>query len=139
MSCLEWRKQPLFTIVPQCFLLPRCIIGEQITELCRSTMMRSIQSFHLDDNCCLSELFRKGEMRFNEVPRLTHIRISLSDFDQCVNLLLELGSQLHSFTVTLGNCFSYEPILTSDLELVSDNEIDLVFQRTYSSRSHILI
>ncbi|CAF1309438.1 unnamed protein product [Adineta ricciae] len=119
MSDLEWRKRPLYTIVLQWFLFPSSLVSEQINELCYSTMMRSIQSFQLDDNCCLSMCFRKGERRFREVPRLTDIRMSLLDLEQCIHLLLELGSQLRSFTVTIGSCFSYEPILTSDLQLIS--------------------
>ena len=118
MTRLTWRK-PLFTIVPQYFLLPNFSIGKEIATFCRSSLMRSVQSFELDDNCSLVECLADRELRFDQVPRLTHIRISLWHFHQCIHLLKQLGSQLHSFTVTIGDVPEYDPTSSSQMRSVS--------------------
>ncbi|CAF2825535.1 unnamed protein product [Rotaria sp. Silwood2] len=111
--------KPLFSIVPQYFLLPKYIIGEKLSALWRSSFMRSIESFELDDNGILVERLGDDELRFDQVIRLTHLRISLWHFDQCVHLLNQLGSQLYSFTVTIGDIFEEEPNLIPKIRLIS--------------------
>jgi hypothetical protein len=120
MFSLTTRK-PLFTIVPQFFILPNCSLGEKVATLCHSSLMRSVQSFEVDDNFILAQTLRDNQLRFDQVIRLTHLRISLWNFDQCVHLLNQLGSQLHSFTVTLGDVFENEPNISP--EIISVNEI----------------
>ena len=82
--------------------------------------MRSVQSFELDDNCILAQRLHDNQLRFGQVIRLTHLRISLWNFDQCVHLLNQLGSQLHSFTVTIGYVFENEPNITPEIISVSE-------------------
>lgn len=118
MRSLTWRK-PLFTIVPQYVLLPNFSIGEKVTSFCRSSLMHSVQSFELDDNCCLVRRHGDDELCFDQVTRLTHIRISLWHFDRCIHLLNQLGSQLHSFQVNIGQVCQSEPILSSKMRSVS--------------------
>ena len=65
--------------------------------------MRSIISFELDDDCILPKLANNDELFFPQSPHLTHIRVTLRFFDECIHLLNQLGSQLHSFTVSLVN------------------------------------
>jgi hypothetical protein len=119
MSRLTLRK-PLFTIVPQFFLLPNYGLGKNLSSLCHSSLMRSVQSFELDDNYILAETLHDNELRFDQAIRLTHLRISLWRFDQCVHLLNQLCSQLHSFTVTIGSVFDNEPHITPEILSVSE-------------------
>jgi hypothetical protein len=81
--------------------------------------MRSVQSFELDDRCMLVESLGDDELRFDQVIRLTHIRISFFDFNQCIHLLNQLGSQLHSFTVNIEYISEYDRDLISKIRLVS--------------------
>jgi hypothetical protein len=121
MSCLEMRK-PLFTIVAEYFLLPfSSSLSEKLATFCRSSLMRSLQSFELDDNCIIYETLDDDELRFDQVIRLTHLRICFWDLDDCVHLLNQLGSQLHSLTVTIGFIFQNHPRITP--EITSVNEI----------------
>jgi hypothetical protein len=112
-------RKPLFSCVPQFFLLPNYSLGARLSTLCRSSLMRSVESFELDDNCILTESFEDNQLRFDQVIRLTHIRISFLNFDQCVYLLKQMGSQLHSFTVTIGYVFEQEPDLITKIRSVS--------------------
>ncbi len=119
-------RKPLFSIVPQFFLLPNYSFGEKLSTLCHSSLMYSVESFELDDNCILSERLHDDQLRFDKVIRLTHLRISLWNFDQCVHLLNQLGSQLHSFTVTIGYVCAGELNLISKIRSVSKiNRIDI--------------
>ncbi|CAF1406142.1 unnamed protein product [Adineta ricciae] len=133
MCFLELWEQPLFTIVAHCFFLPEFSIGEHLTKLCRSSVVRSVRSLEVDDCCSLINSFRKGERYFTDVPRLTHIRLSLLDFYQCVNLLLELGPQLHSLVITLGRCVSFNSDLRSDLEAISCPKLKQVKMTIYEN------
>ncbi|CAF1502011.1 unnamed protein product, partial [Rotaria sordida] len=58
--------------------------------------MHSVQSLKLDDNCMLLVTVYNGQSHFDQLSRLTHLRISLWNFYQCIDLLSQLGSQLHS-------------------------------------------
>ncbi|CAF1467634.1 unnamed protein product [Rotaria sordida] len=63
--------------------------------------MRSIISFELDEDCVLPRLVSDDDLFFPQSPHLTHIRVTLRYFDDCIHLLNQLGSQLYSFTVSL--------------------------------------
>ena len=115
------RREPLFALVPEFFLLPKDSFGEQVAKLCRSSLMRSIQSFELDENCIVTERLDDGQLRFDQVYQLIDLRMSLWNFDQCVHLLNQLGSQLHSFTVTIGFVFNHVPGRISRIKSVSEN------------------
>ena len=85
MSSFASRK-PLCTIVPKYFLLPRYSIGEVVGTFCRSSIMASVQSFELDDNCHLVETLTEDKLRFGLATRLTHVRISLWNFNENVSI-----------------------------------------------------
>ncbi|CAF2749896.1 unnamed protein product [Rotaria sp. Silwood2] len=118
MMGLAMRK-PLFSTVPQFFLLPNYRLGKKLSVLYRSSLMRSVESFDLDDNCILTETFDDHPIRLDQVIRLTHLRISVWNFDQCVHLLNQLGSQLYSFTVTIGYVFQDNLNLISKIRSIS--------------------
>ena len=94
-------RQPLSFIIPQYFILKGSDCSKYVVALCRSSLMSSIRSFELDDNCIMSEIFANDEWRFHQGTQLTHIRISFLNFEQCIHLLNQLGFQLHSFIVTI--------------------------------------
>ena len=81
--------------------------------------MRSVQSFELDDNCMLYGMLSDNELRFHQVTQLTHIRISFGSFYQCIHLLNQLGSQLHSFIVTIATVSADNPYIYWKIESVS--------------------
>lgn len=113
------QRQPLYTTVPEDLAMCRCSFIDKLTKLCHSSFMRSIQSFELDDRCMLARALFDDELRFDQVIRLTHIRISFFTFNQCIHLLKQLGSQLHSFTVNIRYISQYETDLISKIRLVS--------------------
>jgi hypothetical protein len=94
-------------------------LGEEVATLCRSSLMHSVQSFELDDNCLLAGMLDENELHFGLATRLTHVRISLWDFSECVRLLNEIGPQLHSLTVTIASVFDYIPNVTREMRSVS--------------------
>jgi len=118
-SWLE-HHEPLCTKIHQYFCMPKFSIGERLAILCRSSLMRSVQSFELDENCMLTKALGDDILRSDQITRLTHIRISFSDFDQCVDLLNELGSQLQSFTVNIGYVSDYAPSSSSNIRSVNN-------------------
>jgi len=63
--------------------------------------MHSIVSFELDDACILPSIFDDRGLYFPQSNQLTHIRITLYYFGQCIILLIQIGSQLHSFAVNI--------------------------------------
>ncbi|CAF5108719.1 unnamed protein product, partial [Rotaria sp. Silwood1] len=62
--------------------------------------MRSMVSFELDDDCILPNIFYDREF-FPQSIQLTHIRITLCYFEDCICLLKQLGQQLDSFIVSI--------------------------------------
>jgi hypothetical protein len=63
--------------------------------------MRSIISFKLDDDFILPKLASNDELFFPQASHLTYIHVTLWHFDDCILLLNQIGSQLHSFAVSL--------------------------------------
>jgi len=93
-------NQFLFSILPQLFGYENTAPGPTISAFRRSRFMRSILSFELDEDCILPRLDSDGDLFFPQSPHLTHIRITLREFDDCIRLLNQLGSQLQSFAVS---------------------------------------
>ncbi|CAF4407326.1 unnamed protein product [Rotaria sp. Silwood2] len=96
----QLRNFPLFSIVPQLFYLDT--INDRLVSFFRfSPIIRSIIFFEFDPDCGLS--IRSGDegLFFSQSPNITHINITLRQFDDCICLLNQLGSQLYSFTVTI--------------------------------------
>ncbi len=112
-------RQPLSFLIPQYFIVQHHKYSQNVVNLCRSSLMSSIQSFELDDNCIVSEIFPNDEWRFHQATRLTHIRISFLNFEQCIYLLNQLGSQLHSFIVTVFIVCNYQSPELSKIRSVS--------------------
>ncbi|CAF4561599.1 unnamed protein product [Rotaria sp. Silwood2] len=112
-------RKPLFAIIPQFVVLPNCTFEENVATLCRSSLMRSIQSFEFDENLMLTIRFTNRQLYFDQLSRVTHLRISLWSFNQCIHLLNQLDSQLHSFTVTVAKVFGNQFYLISEMKSIS--------------------
>ncbi|CAF1428942.1 unnamed protein product, partial [Adineta ricciae] len=78
-----------------------------------------VQSFELDDNCLLSNSITGKQLRIPEAVQLTHIRISFWNFAQCVGLLIQLGCQLQSLTVTIAMSDENRETLNNVIQSIS--------------------
>ncbi|CAF1294371.1 unnamed protein product [Rotaria sordida] len=97
-----FRRQPLCSMIPQFVQSYDCFGGMQgLSDLHCSSLMRSIVSFELDDDYILPHLMNSDGLFFPQSIQLTHIRITLREFDLCVYLLSQLGSQLCSFAISI--------------------------------------
>ena len=114
-------RQSLFALVPEFFLIPNDGFGKHVASLCRSSLMCGIQSLELDENCILTERIANGQLQFDQASQLTNLQISFWNFNQCIHLLNQLGSQLHSFTVTIAFVFDQDPDVMYSIKSVSEN------------------
>jgi hypothetical protein len=89
--------------VPEMIGLNKTICQQILSTLRCSSLMRSVVSFELEDKCVLSSKPNDDKLSFSQSIQLTHIQITLSQFDQCIRLLNQFGSQLQSFSVTLAH------------------------------------
>ncbi|CAF2390737.1 unnamed protein product [Rotaria sp. Silwood2] len=96
-----FRNDPLFSILPQFYQLNRTISSQILSSFDSSPLMRSIVSIEVDDGCILTNLFNDHELFFPEAHQLSHIRITLCYFNDCICLLNQLGTQLNSFSVSI--------------------------------------
>jgi hypothetical protein len=80
--------------------------------------MHSINSFEFDHNAALLVPV-DNETLFAQSSYLTHVSVTLRELPDCVRLLNQLGSQLHSFTVSIVNAFQGDENIISELESVS--------------------
>jgi len=90
----------LFSILPQLFYIETIDSCRRIPAFLCSRFMRSVISFELDEDCMLPKLVNNKDLFFPESSPLTHIRITLRYFNDCVRLLNQLGAQLRSFDVS---------------------------------------
>ena len=95
-------------------------IGDKLPLLFRSSFMRSVQSFELDDDYILNEI-PDHPVCYDRLVQLTHLRISIWCIDQCLDLLSRLGTQLQSFAVTIATVFgNASDLLTDKIRMVTD-------------------
>ncbi|CAF3802849.1 unnamed protein product [Rotaria sordida] len=97
----EFHHYPLFSTVPQLFYLNDLLAEKLVLFIHCSPFMRSIVSFEYDHDCALSVPSGDKGLFFTQSPHLTHVSITLRQFHDCVCLLNQLGSQLHSFSVSI--------------------------------------
>jgi len=91
----------LFLVITRLFDIETTDPCREICDFRRSRFMLSIISFELDEDCILPYLVNDDDLFFPQSSHLTHIRVTLRHFDDCILLLTQLGSQLHSFAVSL--------------------------------------
>ncbi|CAF4473209.1 unnamed protein product [Rotaria sp. Silwood2] len=92
---------PLFSFIPQFVRVKNFVGGKSLFNLRYSSFMRSIVWFELDDDCILPNVFNDDRLFFPQSIQLTHIRITLYEFPDCVHLLNQMGTQICSFSVTI--------------------------------------
>jgi hypothetical protein len=114
------RQSPLFSIVPQLFYFDDLITDQLVSFFRYSPVARSINSFEFDPDCGIPILYGDEGLRFSQSPNLTHISITLRQFYHCVNLLNQLGSQLHSFAVSIVHIRLCENLDVSQLISVNN-------------------
>ena len=85
-------RNPLCTVVPQFFAMPVHSISRKITTFLCSSLIQSVQSLEVDDNCIFVEILAKGTEGFSLATRLTHLRIALWHLFHCIDLLNHIGS-----------------------------------------------
>ncbi|CAF2895674.1 unnamed protein product [Rotaria sp. Silwood2] len=95
------RYNPLFSNIPQFVIMNKSSSARILSTFLCSSVMHSIVSFELDDDCILLNMFNDDSLFFHESIHLTHIRITLYRFEHCICLLNRLNSQLCSFTVNI--------------------------------------
>ena len=93
----------LFSVLPQLYSIAMTkSVCLTVSAFRSSRFMRSVVSFELDEDCILPKLIEDEVLFFPHSFRLTHIRTTLLYLDDCIDLLNQLGSQLHSFAVSLA-------------------------------------
>ncbi|CAF2837225.1 unnamed protein product [Rotaria sp. Silwood2] len=91
----------LFSVLPQLYSIEMMEPSLTVSAFRCSRFMRSIISFEFDEYCILPTLVNNDDLFFPQSSRLTHIRITLLFLDNCIDLLNQLGAQLHSFAMSL--------------------------------------
>ncbi len=113
------RGKALYPIIPQSVRQDRYIGSGRLHTIRCSSLMRSIVSFELEDDCVLPDLVISDRLFFPQSIQLTHIRITLNEFNDCVCLLSQLGSQLCSFTISIVYVYVYKVDVISQIGSVS--------------------
>jgi hypothetical protein len=90
----------LFSVLPQLFSIEKIDSRRRIPAFLCSRFMRSVISFELDEDCILPTIVNDEDLFFSQSSHLTHIRILLCYFNDCIHLLNQLGAQLHLFDVS---------------------------------------
>jgi len=109
----------LFSILPQLFSIETIDSCRRIPAFLCSRFMRSVISFELDEDCILPTLVNVNDLFFSQSSHLTHIRITLRYFNDCIHLLSQLGAQLHSFGVSFTHTDIRQYRTMSRITLVS--------------------
>jgi hypothetical protein len=98
----------LFSTVPQLYYLNDTIFDQLASFIHELPIINSIISLEFDENCGISIVSDESRLCFCHLRNLTHISITLMRFHYFIDLLNQLGSQLHSFTVGFINVFRRE-------------------------------
>ncbi|CAF4137121.1 unnamed protein product [Rotaria sordida] len=115
----QLRHYPLFSIVPQFFYPSDSITNVLLSFFHNSLIMHSIVNFEYDDDCALLvPSIDKGSL-FPRSPHLTHVRVTLRKFDDCLRLLNQLGSQLCSFAVSIIHVIKKDEDILSQIKSIS--------------------
>ncbi|CAF3118465.1 unnamed protein product [Rotaria sp. Silwood2] len=115
---LDTHDWPLFSTVPQSVHMEVQLIDSVLLFIRWSPLMHSIKSFEFDHDVVLVVPVNNDKLFFAKSSYLTHVSITLLELSDCVRLLNELGSQLHSFIVSIMHvCLDDEDII-SEIEAI---------------------
>ena len=112
-------KLPLYSTVPQFVYIEGNLYRSLLSFIRRSPIMRSIISFEFDHDCGLLVPRKDEGLFFAQSPYLNHVSVTLRRIPDCIRLLSQLGSQLHSFNVRMVHIYQDDDDLTSEIESVS--------------------
>lgn len=113
------RYLPLFSIVPEFVDIGDECFNRVVIILNCSPIMRTIVSLDLDENCVFRTFPMEDGLDFSPYVHLTELRIGLHRFEDFLRLLSQIGKQLQSLSVTLGNVSRTEYSPIPDLQSVS--------------------
>lgn len=111
---------PLFSFVPEFVDLGDKIFSRVSKIISSSLLLRTVVSLDLDDNCVFRIFPIEEGLLFTSHPHLTHIRIALRRFEDCIYLLSQLGKQLHSLFLTMVHVAGTEDQTIPDVTSVSN-------------------
>ncbi len=114
------RHIPLFSTIPQFVLLNNNDSARILSKFLCSSIIRSIVTFELDDDCVLLDVFNDSWLFFPQSIQLTDIRVTLFQFDHCICLLNQLDFQLCSFAVSIMNVSLPNVDILSKIKSVSN-------------------
>ena len=115
----ELHNLPLFSIVPQFVYIEGALYDSLLSFIRGSPIMRSIISFEFDHDCGLLVPLNNEGFFFAQSPYLNHVSVTLGRIPDCVRLLNQLGSQLHSFNVRIVHVYQGDDDITSEIKSVS--------------------
>ncbi|CAF4673560.1 unnamed protein product [Rotaria sp. Silwood2] len=83
-----------------------------------SPLMLSIKSFEFDPDASLLVPVNNEKLFFAQSSYLSHVSVTLFKLIDCVRLLNQLGSQLHSFNVSIVHIYLDDEDIISEIESV---------------------
>ncbi|CAF1415693.1 unnamed protein product [Rotaria sp. Silwood1] len=113
-----FRHYPLVSTVPNLIRLTGSSNGKILSSFCSSTLIPSIISFELDDDCVLPHVSNDYYLFFPQSIQLSHIQITLCYVDDCICLLKQLGPQLYSLIVSIVYVDSTTTCIISKISLI---------------------
>jgi hypothetical protein len=114
------RDHPLFSDIPQVMDIYYEFDDLLLRFYRSSPIMSSINSFEFDPDCVVTIPRSNKELYFPRSHNLTHLSIGFREFHDCVNLLNQIGAQLHSFDVKIMHVCLSEQLDLSQISLVSN-------------------
>jgi hypothetical protein len=106
-------------MVPQSVYIEGKLIDPVLLFIRSSPVMRSINSFEFEHNVALFVPINNEQFFFAQSTYLTHVSVTLRQLPDCVRLLNQLGSQIHSFTVSIIHAYRGDENIISQIESVS--------------------
>lgn len=113
------RHLPLVPVLAELFDLDDTASNPFLSFIHCSSFMHSIVSIELDDNCVFRVQPSDEELFFPHSHHITHVSVTLSQFEHCVELLDQLGKQLQSLSVTVAYVCRRGPGILSKLKSAS--------------------
>ncbi|CAF4264743.1 unnamed protein product, partial [Adineta steineri] len=138
----QLHQTPLFSIVPQFVFIEDKLINPVFSVIRCSPIMRPIHSFAFDNDAALGIPVNHDKLFFAQSSYLTHISITLCKLSDCVRLLNQLGSAVHSFTVSMRTVYLGDEINMSQIESICCPNLKqltmMVYRNILSYKEYVL-
>jgi hypothetical protein len=109
------RHSPLFSFIPEFLDINEEFFSRVSRFISCSSLTHTIVSLELDNHCVFPIFPIEDVLLFSQSPHLTHIRIALHRFDDCVRLLSQLRKQLRSLFITVRHVSRNDEHIMTDL------------------------